>query len=185
VAPALHLLQQNYKVESAFIKTVHAYTGSQNLVDGPNRKDPRRGRSASDAGIIPTTTGAHKAVKLAVPGLEDIPVFASALRIPQNKASLAIITASLLTAVTEEQIIDLFEQASQNSLQGVLGIVGKEQLAVASDFTGRPIPSILDASQVKVLKGKVVELSLWYDNEAGYVANLLNLVAHISQELNK
>ena len=182
VAPVLKILNDNWGIESVIINSVHAYTGSQNLLDGPSDKDPRRGVSAISGGIIPTTTGADKATILVLPEFESIPIAAQAVRVPTDRASLAIITANLKGQVTEEELVDALEVASQGLLKGVICV--DYQYPTAASISGSTVPGIVDANDTRV-RGKLVNIPIFYDNESGYTANLLRLVDYVSRRLNQ
>jgi glyceraldehyde 3-phosphate dehydrogenase len=184
VAPVFHHLNQKFGVEKARITTVHAITGSQSLVDEVNDKDPRRGRSAYEAGIVPTTTGAAKAIGLVIPDLEGlIGMNGSALRIPTLKSSLAILNIDLKTPTSEDAIASFFEELERGQLKNILKI--SHDFPVAADFTGWPYPTILDPTSINLIGGKDLEIYLYYDNERGFAANALNLAAHVSKVLGK
>lgn len=183
-APPLSVLHEVFGIRWASIDTVHTYTGSQDILDRPNKKDPRRGRGLITAGIIPTITGANKAIKLVIQGLEEVEVVADAMRVPTNAVSALMLHAELKTRTTEEEIIEKFKEWSEEEekLKGVLTI-GHED-AVGADFTGSRFPSIIDRSGLQVLGGgRIVKVRLFYDNEDGFVGNLTRLVIHVAERL--
>lgn len=153
--------------------TVHAYTGSQQILDGPH-KDLRRGRTAAN-NIVPTTTGAAKAVGLVLPEL-DGKLDGSAVRVPVADGSLTDLTAVVDQEVTEEQIHNAFQEAAEGPMKGVLQYTEEE--IVSTDILSNPHSCIYDHGFTKT-DGKLVKLLGWYDNEAGYSARTADLITRI------
>lgn len=174
LAPMVKVLDDTFGLEKAFMTTIHAYTSSQQIVDGPH-KDLRRGRTAAH-NIVPTTTGAAKAVGLVLPHL-DGKLDGSAVRVPVPDGSLTDLTAVLDNEVSEEQIHQAFEEAANGPLKGILEYTEEE--IVSTDILSNPHSCIYDHGFTKV-DGKLVKLLGWYDNEAGYSARTADLITKIA-----
>ena len=169
-APMIHILDKHFTVESAYITTVHAYTGDQNLHDGPH-KDLRRARAAAHS-IIPTTTGAAKAIGDVFPHLKG-KLGGAGIRVPVIDGSLTDITCTIAKEVSVEQINSVFKEASQNALKGILEYT--DEPIVSVDIIGNDHSCIFDAQLTSVL-GRMIKVVGWYDNESGYSARLVDLV---------
>ena len=173
IAPPIAILNNAFGVEKSLMTTVHGYTANQNLIDGPHRKDPRRGRAAA-LNIVPTTTGAAIATTKAIPELEGM-FDGISIRVPVPVGSISDITAVLKKDVTVEQINKEFKKASKHPLyKGILGVT--EEPIVSTDIIGSPYSSIVDLSFTKVVGGNLVKILAWYDNEWGYSCRLVELV---------
>jgi glyceraldehyde 3-phosphate dehydrogenase len=173
LAPMVKVLDDAFGVEQGFMTTIHAYTGDQQIVDGPH-KDLRRARAAA-ANIVPTTTGAAAAVGLVLPHL-DGKLDGMAVRVPVPDGSLTDFTAVVSKDVTEEQVQEAFKKAAEGEMKGVLEF--SDEPLVSSDIVGNPHSCIYDSLSTKV-DGKVVKIVGWYDNEAGYSARTAELVTKI------
>lgn len=169
-SPAIQVLHESFGVEKAILSTVHAYTATQSIVDGPVRgKDFRRGRAAAQ-NIVPSTTGAAIAVTRVIPELGG-KFDGIAMRVPVPSGSIADITCVLKRDVTVEKVNDAFRRAEK--LERWNGIMKTtERQVVSSDILGEPYGAIIDLSFTKVVGGNLVKVLSWYDNEAGYVATL-------------
>ncbi|SMO52351.1 type I glyceraldehyde-3-phosphate dehydrogenase [Fodinibius sediminis] len=174
LAPMVKVLDDTFGLEKAFMTTIHAYTSSQQILDGPH-KDPRRGRTAAH-NIVPTTTGAAKAVGLVLPHL-DGKLDGSAVRVPVPDGSLTDLTAVLDKEVSVEEIHKAFEEAANGPLNGILQYTEEE--IVSTDILSNPHSCIYDHGFTKT-DGKLVKLLGWYDNEAGYSARTADLVTKIA-----
>lgn len=171
IAPVIAVLQEKFGIEKAMMTTVHGYTADQNLQDGPHR-DLRRARAAAE-NIVPTTTGAAKAVGEALPAMASI-FDGLSIRVPVPTVSLSDITAVLKKNVTIEQVNDALVKASLTPrFAGILATT-TEQL-VSSDFIGNTHSSIVDLSLTNVVGGNLVKVVAWYDNEVGYSHRLVEL----------
>lgn len=171
IAPVIQVLQNAFGVDKALMTTVHGYTSSQALVDGPNAKDPRRGRAAA-INIIPTSTGAAKATTEAIPALGG-KFDGMALRIPLVNGSIADITAVLGQEVTVEQVNDAFRAAADDErYAGVLTVT--DDPMVSSDVIGDPHSAVVDLGLTKSI-GNLVKVFAWYDNEFAYAHRLVEL----------
>jgi glyceraldehyde 3-phosphate dehydrogenase len=169
VAPVMQMLLDAYGIEKAGMVTVHSYTGSQKLVDAPS-KDMREGRAAAH-NIIPTTTGSAKAVIQAIPALEG-KFDAAAIRVPTISGSLSVITALLSKEVTKEEINEMFKTVVAEPRWSKTVRVTEDPI-VSTDIIGEPYGAIIDLTLTKVTGGNFVQISSWYDNEAGYTAALV------------
>lgn len=172
-APLIKVLDDNWEVESAFITTVHAYTGDQNLHDSPH-KDLRRARAAAMS-IIPTSTGAAKAITVIFPKLKGH-IGGAGIRVPVPDGSLTDITCVLKKPATVESINAAFKAASENALKNILEYT--EDPVVSIDIVGNPHSCIFDAELTTVV-GNLVKVVGWYDNEMGYSTRLAELVQKI------
>jgi glyceraldehyde 3-phosphate dehydrogenase len=171
IAPILQILDQEFGVESGYIVTVHAFTADQNLQDAPH-KDLRRARAASYS-IIPTTTGAAKAIGDVLPGLKG-KLDGYSYRVPVIDASIVDLSINLAKEVTADQLNAIFRNYAENSLKGILEYT-EEQL-VSSDILGNTHSSIIDGGLTKVI-GKMVKVVSWYDNEVGISNRIAELVS--------
>ena len=174
LAPLAKVLDDLAGIEQGFMTTVHAYTGDQNLQDGPH-KDPRRARAAA-ANIIPTSTGAAKAIGLVLPQLEG-KLSGDALRVPVPVGSIVEINASVSREVTRDEVLDAYRSAAEGELKGILEY--ETEPVVSSDIVGQAASSIFDSPLTRV-EGKRVKVVAWYDNEWGFsnrVVDNLELIA--------
>ncbi len=177
LAPMAKVFLDNFGIEHGLMTTVHAYTADQNLQDGPHR-DLRRARAAA-ANIIPTTTGAAKAIGLVLPELAG-KLDGFALRVPVLTGSLTDLTVKATRIATVEQIADAYRAAAEGPMKGILKYTEDE--IVSSDIVGDPHSAIFDAGLIRVV-GDQVKLSAWYDNEWGYSSRLLDLTALVASGL--
>lgn len=173
-SPVLQIMSENPGIKKAILSTVHGYTATQNIVDGPTKgKDFRRGRAAAQ-NIVPSFTGAALAVTRAVKDL-DGKFDGVAMRVPVPTGSVADITFVAKRKTTVEEINDIFKKsAKEPRWQGILKVT--EEQIVSSDIIGEPFGAIVDLNFTKVIDGDLVKVLSWYDNEAGYVATLLKHV---------
>lgn len=164
LAPVTEVIKNNFGIKKAIMTTIHSYTSTQNIIDGPH-KDLRRGRTAG-VNIIPTSTGAAKATTKAIPDLKD-KFDGMAIRVPTPVGSLCDIVFITNKKTSEEKINQALEKASKSkTLQGILTVT-KDPI-VLSDIVGDPASSIVDLSLTKVIDGDLVKIISWYDNEWGY-----------------
>lgn len=173
--PVMAVLHEAFGVEQALLSTVHGYTSTQNLVDGPSRsqKDLRRGRAAAE-NIVPSSTGAAKATTRALPELSG-KFDGVALRVPVATVSIADITAVVRKPTMAEEVNAAFEQAAkQPQWKGILAVT-REPL-VSADIKGRPESAIVDLAFTRVVGGTLVKVLAWYDNEWGYAQRLVEVV---------
>ncbi len=177
LAPLVKVLDDNYGVEHGFMTTVHAYTADQRLVDAPH-KDLRRARSAA-VNIVPTTTGAAKAVAEVIPHLKG-KLNGQAIRVPVPTGSLTDFTCVVKKDVTVEQVNELFRNVAKNELKGILQYT--EDPIVSSDIVGNTNSSIFDAQSTMVIDNRLVKVVSWYDNEYGYSCRMLDLLKIIAKK---
>lgn len=168
-APMLKLLDENWGLEDTFVTTVHAYTGDQNIHDAPH-KDLRRARAAAES-IIPTTTGAAKALGDVMPHLKGR-IGGAGIRVPVSDGSLTDITAVVNKSATVEKINQVFQNASVDSLKGIIEYTTDP--LVSRDIIGNKASCVFD-SQLTTVLGKMVKVVGWYDNEIGYSNRLVDL----------
>lgn len=173
-APVIQIISENIGVEKAILNTVHGYTATQSIVDGPVKgNDFRRGRAAAQ-NIVPSTTGAATAVTRAMPELNG-KFDGISMRVPVITGSVADITLVLKRNANEEEINDIFIRAEKEERWGGLLKTSKDQL-VSSDIIGEPYGAIIDLTFTKVVGGNLLKVLSWYDNEAGYAATLVRHV---------
>lgn len=175
LAPLVKVLEDNYGVEHGQMTTVHAYTGSQNLIDGPNSKDLRRARSAAE-NIVPTSTGAAQAVTEVLPSLKGR-LDGMAMRVPTPDGSITDLTCELRENVTAKEVNELFKDVADTHMDGVLDVT--EEPLVSRDIIGDPHSVVVDAEKTSVVDGTSVKLLGWYDNELGYSHRMVDLIQHI------
>jgi len=178
LAPVAKVLLENFGLQRGLMTTIHSYTGDQRLLDFPH-KDFRRARAAA-LSMIPTTTGAAKAVALVLPELSG-KLNGLAIRVPTPNVSLVDLVATVdKSGVTVSDVNEALKQASQESLSGILGY--SEAPLVSTDFNGSTLSSVVDAPTTYVIDDMVKVLS-WYDNESGYSNRMVDLAAMIGKEL--
>ncbi|MCH5224812.1 MAG: type I glyceraldehyde-3-phosphate dehydrogenase [Muribaculaceae bacterium] len=173
LAPLAKVLNDKFGIVEGLMTTVHSTTATQKTVDGPSMKDWRGGRAAS-ANIIPSSTGAAKAVGKVIPELNG-KLTGIAMRVPTLDVSVVDLTCNLATPATKEDICKAMKTAAEGELKGVLGYT--EDAVVSSDFLGCPLTSIFDANAGVYLTDKFVKVISWYDNEIGYSNKVLDLIA--------
>ncbi|OHA08735.1 MAG: type I glyceraldehyde-3-phosphate dehydrogenase [Candidatus Sungbacteria bacterium RIFCSPLOWO2_01_FULL_59_16] len=177
VVPVLAILEANFGLAKAIMNTVHGYTATQKLVDGPDMKDPRRGRAAA-ANIVPSTTGAAEAVIQSLPFLKG-KFDAVAIRVPVIAGSLSVVNVLLEKNVTTEEVNAIFEQAAKDARWArVLKVT--DAPVVSTDIVGEPYGAIIDLGLTRVSGGNLATVFSWYDNEAGYTATLVEHVRRIA-----
>ncbi|XVV10738.1 type I glyceraldehyde-3-phosphate dehydrogenase [Actinoplanes sp. CA-131856] len=174
LAPLAHVLDELAGIEHGFMTTVHAYTQEQNLQDGPHR-DARRARAAA-VNIVPTTTGAAKAIGKVLPNL-DGKLSGDSIRVPVPVGSIVELNTVVARDVTREQVLDAYRAAANGPLAGILEY--SEDALVSSDIVGNPASSIFDSALTRV-EGRNIKVVAWYDNEWGFsnrVIDTLELLA--------
>lgn len=176
VAPVLKILLDEYGIRKATMTTIHAYTGTQKVIDSVDMKDLRRGRAAA-LNIVPSSTGAAEAVVLAIPELKGKFEAVSA-RVPVAAGSLSVITALVERQTNADGVNDLFRRASTEPRWAkILKVI--DDPIVSSDILGEPYGAIIDTALTKVSDGDLLTIFSWYDNEAGYTATLIEHVKRI------
>ncbi len=178
LAPVAKVLNDHFGIKRGLMTTVHAATASQKTVDGPSNKDWRGGRGILE-NIIPSSTGAAKAVGKVIPSLNK-KLTGMAFRIPTSDVSVVDLTVELEREATYEQICAVMKAASESGpLKGVLGYTNEK--VVSTDFRGETCPSVFDADAGIQLDPTFVKVVAWYDNEYGYTCNLMRLIQHIAK----
>ncbi len=175
IAPVVKVLHQTFGVNKGLMTTVHAYTGEQKILDTVHT-DLRRARTAG-MNIIPTTTGAARAVTRVIPELEG-KLHGLAFRVPVPTVSVVDFVAELAKEVTIEQVNQTFKTVAEGTLSGILEYCQEE--LVSMDFKGNPASSIVDALSTMVIGGNMVKVIAWYDNEWGYSCRLADLAAYVA-----
>ncbi|MBI2568196.1 MAG: type I glyceraldehyde-3-phosphate dehydrogenase [Candidatus Schekmanbacteria bacterium] len=172
LAPIVKVLHAEFGIEAGLMTTIHSYTNDQRILDLPH-KDLRRARAAA-LNMIPTTTGAAKAVTLVLPELEGR-LDGMAIRVPTPNVSLVDLTATLKRSVTAQEVNAAIQKWAADRLRGILRYC--DAPLVSSDFNGDPHSSIFDAMGTRVITGNMVKVLAWYDNEWGYSCRILDLIA--------
>lgn len=177
LAPFAKVLNDNFGIKRGMMTTVHSYTNDQQILDLPH-KDYRRARAAAE-NIIPTTTGAAKAVSLVLPELKG-KLNGGAMRVPTPNVSLVDLVAELDKDVTVEEVNAALKKAAEGDLKGILGY--SEEPLVSGDYNGCPNSSTIDALSTMVMEGSMVKVISWYDNESGYSHRVVDLVDFIAKK---
>ncbi|WP_088041420.1 type I glyceraldehyde-3-phosphate dehydrogenase [Bacillus sp. EAC] len=177
LAPFAKVLDEKFGIKRGMMTTVHSYTNDQQILDLPH-KDLRRARAAAMS-MIPTTTGAAKAVSLVLPQLKG-KLNGGAVRVPTANVSLVDLVVELNTEVTAEEVNAAFKAASEGELKGILGY--SEEPLVSIDYNGCTNSSTIDALSTMTMEGNMVKILSWYDNETGYSTRVVDLVEHIASK---
>src|SRR5690242_12354471 len=178
LAPAAKVVHDSFGIERGLMNTIHSYTNDQRILDVAH-KDPRRARAAGQ-NIIPTTTGAAKALALVIPDLKG-KFDGFSLRVPTPTVSVVDFTADVSKATTADEINDAFRAAAAGPMKGILGV--SDEPLVSTDFRGDSRSSIIDSASTMVLGGTMVKVIAWYDNEWGYSSRCADLVALVASKL--
>lgn len=174
LAPIAKVLHDNFEITDGLMTTIHATTATQNTVDGPSLKDWRGGRAALH-NIIPSSTGAAKAVGKVIPSLNG-KLTGMSFRVPTMDVSVVDLTVNLGKSTTYEEVCKVMKEASENELKGILGYT--EELVVSQDFVGETCTSVFDAKAGIALTDKFIKVVSWYDNEYGYSTKIIDLVEY-------
>jgi glyceraldehyde 3-phosphate dehydrogenase len=177
LAPFAKVLNDKFGIKRGMMTTIHSYTNDQQILDLPH-KDYRRARAAAE-NIIPTTTGAAKAVSLVLPELKG-KLNGGAVRVPTPNVSLVDLVAELDKNVTAEEVNAAFKEAAEGDLKGVLAY--SEEPLVSTDYNGSPASSTIDALSTMVMEDNMVKVISWYDNESGYSNRVVDLVDYIASK---
>ncbi|MBM7714798.1 glyceraldehyde 3-phosphate dehydrogenase [Bacillus thermophilus] len=180
LAPVAKVLDDSFGIENGLMTTVHAYTNDQKNLDNPH-KDLRRARACAQS-IIPTTTGAAKALSLVLPQLKG-KLHGMALRVPTPNVSLVDLVVDVKREVTVQEINNAFKKAANGSLNGILEFTTEPLVSI--DFNTNPHSAIIDGLSTIVMEGKKVKVLAWYDNEWGYSCRVVDLVTYVASLLNK
>jgi glyceraldehyde 3-phosphate dehydrogenase len=178
LAPAAKVVHDRFTIERGLMNTIHSYTNDQRILDVAH-KDPRRARAAGQ-NIIPTTTGAAKALALVIPDLKG-KFDGFSLRVPTPTVSVVDFTADVSRATTVDEVNAAFREAASGPLKGILGV--SDEPLVSTDFRGDSRSSIIDSESTMVLGGTMVKVISWYDNEWGYSCRVADLIAYVAARL--
>lgn len=178
LVPMVKILNDNLTIERALMTTIHSYTSTQRIVDGPH-KDLRRGRAAA-VNIIPTTTGAAISTVRVLPELEN-KLDGIAIRVPTVAGSLSDVTAQVKKETSVEEVNNLFKESAENKLKGIVAFEKKP--LVSTDFIGNPHSVIIDSQFTNVQDGHLVKILGWYDNEWGYACRLAEMAEFMGKKL--
>lgn len=177
LAPFAKVLHEKFGIVRGMMTTVHSYTNDQQILDLPH-KDLRRARAAAES-IIPTSTGAAKAVALVLPELKG-KLNGMAMRVPTPNVSVVDLVAELEKEVTVEEVNAALKEAAEGELKGILAY--NEEPLVSRDYNGNPASSTIDALSTMVMEGKMVKVISWYDNETGYSHRVVDLAEYIASK---
>ena len=178
LAPIAKVLLQTYGIECGYMTTIHSYTNDQRVLDFPH-KDLRRARTAA-VSLIPTTTGAAKATALVIPELQG-KLDGISIRVPTPNVSLVDFACVVEQPTNKDDVNKALENAAANELKGILDVC--DQPLVSIDFNGNPFSAIVDALSTAVIKGKLVKVIAWYDNEWGYSNRLADMTKLLGEAL--
>jgi glyceraldehyde 3-phosphate dehydrogenase len=176
LVPVVRVVMDNWGFKHGFMTTVHSYTNDQQILDLPH-KDLRRARAAA-LSIIPTTTGAAKATGLVLPEVKG-KIDGVSLRVPTPDVSLVDLTAEVEKKTTIDEVNAAFKRAAQGALKGIIDV--SDEPLVSADYIGNLYSSVVDAMSTNVIDGTLVHVSSWYDNEMGYSARCVDLLAYIGR----
>jgi len=176
-APLVKVLHERFRIQKGVMTTIHSYTNDQRLLDAPH-KDLRRARAAA-LSMVPTSTGAAKAIVAVYPELKG-KLEARAIRVPTPDVSLVDFAAVVETPTSREEVLEAFREAAEGGLKGILQVL--EEPLVSVDLIGNPHSSILDAELTQVVEGNLVKVFAWYDNEWGYSTRLVDLLRKIARD---
>lgn len=177
LAPVAKVIHEEFGIKNALMNTIHSYTNDQQLLDLPH-KDLRRARAAA-LSMIPTSTGAAKAVALVIPELKG-KFDGISVRVPTPNVSLVDVVINIEKETTVEEVNSALKAAADGPMKGILAFCDEPLVSV--DFRGNPHSSIVDAENTKVIGGSTVKILSWYDNEWGYSCRVKDLVKHIAQK---
>ncbi|WP_129409571.1 type I glyceraldehyde-3-phosphate dehydrogenase [Marinitoga lauensis] len=178
IAPVIKVLNDKFGVKTGLLTTVHSFTNDQRVLDLPH-SDLRRARAAA-VNIIPTTTGAAKAVGVVIPELQG-KLDGIAMRVPTPDGSITDLTVTVEKETTAEEVNAVMKEAAETYLKGILGY--NEEMIVSSDIIGTTYSGIFDATLTKVMGGTLVKVASWYDNEYGYSSRVVDLAARMAELL--
>jgi glyceraldehyde 3-phosphate dehydrogenase len=178
LAPICKVLDENFGIKNGLMTTIHSYTNDQNILDVKHPKDMRRARAAA-VNMIPTTTGAAKAIGLVMPNLQG-KLNGYAMRVPTADVSVVDLTVNLSKEVTKEQINEALSDASESEFKGLIEVDNDKR--VSSDFIGSTYSSIFVPDMTSVVEGKTVKVLAWYDNEWGYTSRLIDMVKFVGDK---
>ena len=176
LAPVARVLDDAFGIEKGLMTTIHSYTSSQPILDGKDKKDPRKGRAGA-TNLTPSSTGAAKAIGKVMPHLNG-KLNGQAIRVPTPNVSLVDLTVTLNKSITAAEVIEEFKKASTGKLKGILGV--DEEYRVSSDFNGETLSTVVPIDTIQVIGGNMVKVLSWYDNEWGYSTRLVEMGIHVA-----
>ncbi|TLD88111.1 type I glyceraldehyde-3-phosphate dehydrogenase [Helicobacter sp. MIT 05-5294] len=179
LAPVVMLLDEAFGVEKGILTTIHSYTNDQNLIDAAHRKNDFRRSRAAAVNIIPTTTGAAKALHLVLPQMKG-KLHGHSVRVPVPNVSMVDLNVNLLHKATKEEINAVFEEAAKGRLNGILGV--DSHFGVSQDFVNCPLSGVVALDLTFVLEGNMAKIMTWYDNEWGYSHRILEMAHYILKD---
>jgi len=177
LAPVVKVLDDTFGVEKGLMTTIHSYTGSQPILDSKHKKDPRKARAGA-TNMLPTSTGAAKAIGKVLPHLNG-KLNGQAIRVPTPNVSMVDLTVTLAKDTTLEEVQKAFTDASNGYLSHVLGVDTEGR--VSSDFNGEELSTVVPLDTIQVIGGNMVKVLSWYDNEWGYSCRLVDMALHVSK----
>ncbi|HHH19612.1 MAG TPA: type I glyceraldehyde-3-phosphate dehydrogenase [Campylobacterales bacterium] len=177
LAPVAKVLDDAFGIEKGLMTTIHSYTGSQPILDAKHKKDPRKGRSGA-VNLVPTTTGAAKAISKVLPNLAG-KLNGQAIRVPTPDVSMVDLTVTLSKNTSLEEVQNVFRTASEGSHKGILGV--DEEYRVSQDFVGEEQSTVVALDTIQVIGDNMVKVLSWYDNEWGYSCRLVDMAVHVSK----
>jgi len=177
LAPVAKILDEIFGIEKGLMTTIHSYTNDQNLLDVKHERDIRRSRAAA-VNMIPTSTGAAKAINRVMPQLEG-KLHGQSVRVPTPDVSMMDLNVVVSKNTTEEEVKAVFNKMAENELQGIL-LIDKDK-RVSQDFVGCNYSSVVAEDLIQVIGGNMIKVMSWYDNEWGYSSRLLDMSLHISK----
>lgn len=178
LAPVCKVLDEKFGIKRGLMTTIHSYTNDQAILEKAHKKDARRGRAAAE-NMIPTSTGAAKAIGIVIPELKG-KLNGLAVRVPTPDVSLVDLTVELNKTVTKEEVNEALKAASEGELKGILAYTDEE--LVSSDFKTTDVSSTVDSKLTMVMDNNMVKVIAWYDNEWGYSMRIIDLVAFVASK---
>ena len=178
LAPIVKVLHEQFHIVRGLMTTVHSYTNDQAILEKAHKKDPRRGRAAAE-NIIPTSTGAAKAIGIVIREMKG-KLNGLAIRVPTPDVSLVDLVVELEKTVTKEEVNEALKKAAEDELKGILAYT--DEPLVSSDFRTTNVSSTVDSLLTMVMDGNLVKVIAWYDNEWGYSMRIIDLVAYVASK---
>lgn len=178
LAPVAKVLDDAFGIEHGLMTTIHSYTSSQPILDAKHKKDPRKGRAGA-TNLVPTSTGAAKAISKVLPNLAG-KLNGQAVRVPTADVSMVDLTVTLKQSVTEEVVKAAFKMAAEGTHKGILGV--DEEYRVSQDFVGEELSTVVPLDTIQVIGEKMVKVLSWYDNEWGYSCRLVDMAVLVSKK---
>ena len=178
LAPVCKVLEREFGIKRGLMTTVHSYTNDQAILEKAHKKDPRRGRAAAE-NMVPTSTGAAKAIGIVIPALQG-KLNGLAIRVPTPDVSLVDLTVELNKKVTKEEVNEAFKKAADSDLKGILAYT--DEPLVSGDFKTTSVSSTVDSLLTTVINDNLVKVIAWYDNEWGYSMRIIDLVAFVAKK---